>query len=42
MDAQDLDNYMDEFLHDGNAEHCVYPGMVYITFPTFSPLVPTI
>ncbi|MGI6244025.1 MAG: threonine aldolase family protein [Prevotella sp.] len=34
MDAQDLDNYMDEFLHDGNAEHCVYPGMVYITFPT--------
>ena len=34
MDAHDLDSYMDEFLHDGNAEHCVYPGMVYITFPT--------
>lgn len=34
MNAQDLDHYMDEFLHDGNADHCVYPGMVYITFPT--------
>lgn len=34
MDAHDLDCYMDEFLYDGNAEHCVYPGMVYITFPT--------
>jgi threonine aldolase len=34
MWASDLDHFMDEFLHDGNAEHSVYPGMVYITFPT--------
>ena len=34
MDAADLDHYMDEFLHDGNADHCVFPGMAYITFPT--------
>lgn len=34
MDAEVLDNFMDEFLHDGNADHCVFPGMVYITFPT--------
>lgn len=34
MNPQELDHFMDEFLHDGNAEHSVYPGMVYITFPT--------
>lgn len=34
MSAEELDKFMDEFLHDGNADHCVYPGMVYITFPT--------
>lgn len=34
MDADVLDMFMDEFLHDGNADHSVYPGMVYITFPT--------
>jgi threonine aldolase len=34
MDAEVLDRYMDDFLHDGNADHCAYPGMVYITFPT--------
>lgn len=34
MDADDLDQFMNDFLHDGNAEHSVYPGMVYITFPT--------
>lgn len=34
MDAVVLDNFMDNFLHDGNASHSVYPGMVYITFPT--------
>lgn len=34
MDANLLDRYMDDFLHDGNADHCAYPGMVYITFPT--------
>ena len=34
MNAETLDQFMDEFLHDGNAEHSVYPGMVYITLPT--------
>lgn len=34
MEASVLDRFMDEFLHDGNADHSVYPGMVYITFPT--------
>lgn len=34
MEAATLDRYMDNFLHDGNASHSVYPGMVYITFPT--------
>jgi threonine aldolase len=34
MDAKELDHFMDNFLHDGNAEHSVFPGMVYITFPT--------
>lgn len=34
MSAEELDKFMDEFLHDGNADHCVYPGLVYITFPT--------
>lgn len=34
MDSGVLDKFMDEFLHDGNADHSVYPGMVYITFPT--------
>lgn len=34
MQASKLDNYLDQFMHDGNAAHSVYPGMVYITFPT--------
>lgn len=34
MDADDLDKFMDGFLHDGNADHSVYPGLVYITMPT--------
>lgn len=34
MQAKVLDNYLDHFMHDGNAAHSVYPGMVYITFPT--------
>lgn len=34
MQAKTLDNYLDQFMHDGNAAHSVYPGMVYITFPT--------
>ena len=34
MEAETLDRYLDNFMHDGNASHSVYPGMVYITFPT--------
>ncbi len=34
MEASTLDSFMDDFLHDGNADHSVYPGLVYITFPT--------
>ena len=34
MWASDLDKYLDDFIHDGNNAHCVYPGLVYITFPT--------
>ncbi len=34
MEAETLDQWMTAFLSDGNREHCVFPGMVYITFPT--------
>lgn len=34
MDAQTLDGYLDDFMHDGNRDHAVHPGLVYITFPT--------
>lgn len=34
MEATTLNAYMEEYLHDGNRDHSVYPGMVYITFPT--------
>ena len=34
MEAKTLDEFMDDFLHDDNAAHSVYPGMVYITMPT--------
>ncbi len=34
MDAKTLDKYLDDFMHDGNNAHAVYPGLVYITFPT--------
>ena len=34
LEAQVLDKYLDDFMHDGNNAHSVYPGMVYITFPT--------
>lgn len=34
MEAPVLDKYLDDFMHDGNASHSVYPGMVYITFPS--------
>ena len=34
MDPKVLDKYLDDFMHDGNNAHAVYPGLVYITFPT--------
>lgn len=34
MDPKVLDNYLDDFMHDGNNAHAVFPGLVYITFPT--------
>ena len=34
MHARDLRKYLDDFMHDGSNAHCVYPGCVYITFPT--------
>ncbi len=34
MRAGDLDKYLSDFAHDGNNSHSVYPGLVYITFPT--------
>ena len=34
MEAKTLAKYLDDFYHDGNRDHAVYPGLVYITFPT--------
>jgi threonine aldolase len=34
MDPLELDKYLDDYMNDGSREHAVYPGMVYITFPT--------
>jgi len=34
MDAKDLEDYLDEYMNDGNKDHAVHPGLVYITFPT--------
>ncbi len=34
MRAADLDKYLEDFRHDGNNAHAVFPGLVYITFPT--------
>ncbi len=34
MEARELDKYLDDFMHDGNRDHAVHPGLVYITFPT--------
>lgn len=34
IDAAELDAYVDTFYKDGNHEHMVYPGMVYISHPT--------
>ena len=34
MEARQLDLYLDNYMHDGNKDHAVHPGLVYITFPT--------
>jgi len=34
MKALALDSYLDAFYHDGNRDHAVHPGLVYITYPT--------
>ncbi len=34
MEARTLEKYLDDFYHDGNRDHAVHPGLVYITFPT--------
>ena len=34
LSAIDLEKYMADFYDDGNHKHMVYPGMVYVTYPT--------
>jgi len=34
MDAAELKSFISDFYADGNAEHMIFPGMVYISFPT--------
>lgn len=34
MDAGELEHFISDFYKDGNHEHMVFPGMVYISFPT--------
>lgn len=34
IDVDELSNYIDAFYADGNHEHMVYPGMVYLSHPT--------
>ena len=34
MDAGELKDYLETFYNDGNHEHMVFPGMVYISHPT--------
>ena len=34
MEAKVLDKYLDDYMHYGNKDHAVHPGLVYITFPT--------
>jgi len=34
MCSKELDQYIQDFYNDGNHEHMVFPGMVYISFPT--------
>ena len=34
LDHRELAKYLDDYMHDGSRAHAVYPGLVYITFPT--------
>ncbi len=34
INPQELDNFLIDYFEDGNREHMVYPGMVYISYPT--------
>lgn len=34
IDAAELNQYISDFYSDGNHEHMVFPGLVYISFPT--------
>ena len=34
LNARDIDDYVTTFHNDGNHEHMVFPGMVYISHPT--------
>ncbi|MBQ8217787.1 MAG: low specificity L-threonine aldolase [Oscillospiraceae bacterium] len=34
IEASELRDFMQRFYADENYEHCVFPGLVYITFPT--------
>lgn len=34
IDGTDLNDYLETFFSDGNNEHMVFPGMVYISHPT--------
>ena len=34
LSAQDLNAYLEAFYADGSFEHMVFPGMVYLSFPT--------
>ena len=34
IDPKELNNFLEDYFGDGNREHMVYPGMVYISYPT--------
>lgn len=34
LSAADIETYVTDFYADGNCEHMVFPGMVYISYPT--------
>ncbi len=34
IDSQELESFLKDFYNDGNNEHMIFPGIVYISFPT--------